>query len=99
MQKSLSCGVFRVKVYNDKGGLLPEQGRGAFAKVIIDKYPSLPVEEVGRLMDPELRENFIARVFIYSEWRRLLNEEVSRKAIIDFHSRHKYLLMAHSQRH
>lgn len=99
MQKSPSCGVFRVKVYNDKGGLAQEPGRGAFAAAVVENHPSLPVEEAGRLTDPELRENFIARVFIYSEWRKLVGEGATRKAVIDFHSRHKYLLMAHSQRH
>ncbi len=71
----------------------------AFAQALTQAYPWLPVEEAGRLADPQLRENFVARVFIYSDWRQLAAEGLTRKGIIDFHSRHKYLLVAHSQRH
>lgn len=94
MQKSPSCGLERVKVYDAKG--LPQKGggRGLFAAAFCARHPDLPVEEDGRLNDPVLRENFLTRVFAYAEWRRLLAAGLTRKAIIDFHARYKYQLMA-----
>lgn len=99
MQKSPSCGAFRMKVYHPNGHVDSTDGRGAFADQVIRRYPNMPVEEAGRLMDAPLRENFVTRVFVYQEWRELLAGEYRRGDVIDFHSRHKYLLMARSQRH
>jgi uncharacterized protein YbgA (DUF1722 family)/uncharacterized protein YbbK (DUF523 family) len=93
---SPSCGLFRVKVYNDKGFPQEEMGRGVYAKVITDTYPLLPVEEAGRLMDPVLRENFITRVFAYSNWQAMKASGLTAKKLIDFHSCYKYSLMANN---
>ncbi|WP_439861019.1 YbgA family protein [Pseudomonas sp. MBLB4136] len=94
MQKSPSCGMERVKVYQDRGRPSEASGQGIFARALIARHPDLPVEEDGRLNDPVLRENFLTRVFAYAEWQRLLHEGLTRKTLIAFHSRYKYLLMA-----
>ncbi|WP_068829811.1 YbgA family protein [Pseudomonas sp. BMS12] len=94
MQKSPSCGLERVKVYRDNGYPADGGGTGIFAAALTRLRPDLPVEEDGRLNDPVLRENFLTRVFAYAEWQRLLHAGLTRKAIIDFHSRYKYQLMA-----
>jgi uncharacterized protein YbgA (DUF1722 family)/uncharacterized protein YbbK (DUF523 family) len=92
---SPSCGVERVKVYNDKG--MPQaEGTGIFARAVQEANPLMPVEEEGRLNDPGLRENFVSRVFVYARWQRLQGRGLSKKDLIDFHARHKLLLMAHS---
>ena len=95
MKNSPSCGLFRIKVYQDNGYPKKDPARGIYARAITDTLPLLPVEEVGRLSDPGLRENFIIRVFAYSNWQQLVTEGISHKAISDFHSRYKYCLMAH----
>jgi uncharacterized protein YbbK (DUF523 family) len=59
--KSPSCGMERIKVYNEKG-LAQKNGVGIFARVFMEKFPLLPVEDDARLHDMTLRENFIARV-------------------------------------
>ncbi len=59
-------------------------------------HPDLPVEEDSRLNDPVLRENFLTRVFAYSAWQQLRQEGLTRRGLTDFHSRYKYLLMAHN---
>jgi uncharacterized protein YbgA (DUF1722 family)/uncharacterized protein YbbK (DUF523 family) len=99
MQNSPSCGAFRVKVYHPNGNSLNTQGKGAFAQQIQKRYPNLPIEEAGRLMDSKLRENFVTRVFLYQEWRQLKDGKPTRAEVINFHSNQKYLLMAKSQRH
>ncbi|MDH4609674.1 DUF1722 domain-containing protein [Pseudomonas sp. BN102] len=61
-------------------------------------FPDLPVEEAGRLNDPALRENFLTRVYAYAQWQELCRQGLSPRAIIDFHSRYKYQLMANDPR-
>lgn len=96
--KSPSSGMERVKVYNDKG--MPAQtGVGIFAREFMRRFPLLPCEEDGRLKDPILRENFIERVFTMRRWRALLAEGPDMRRLIEFHTRHKLLILGHSQKH
>ena len=92
---SPSCGMQRVKVYNEKG--MPERsGTGLFAREIMNAHPLLPVEEEGRLNDADLRENFVTRVYVYARWKALIENGISKSGLIKFHTRHKYLVMSHS---
>ena len=103
MKGSPSCGLFRVKVYPHDGtevtGAPTLKGRGAYAAAVTAALPDLPVEENGRLHDPVLRENFVTRTFAYSHWQALLARGLTRGRLVEFHSRYKYLLMAHSVPH
>jgi uncharacterized protein YbgA (DUF1722 family) len=94
---SPSCGIERVRVYHED--IASRRSRGLFATAVIKKMPLLPVEEEGRLKDPALRENFIERVFAYHRWQEALDQGRSARALIEFHTRHKFLLLAHSERH
>ena len=94
--KSPSSGMERVKVYPAKGGAGEKKGVGIFARQFMNAFPLLPVEEEGRLHDPVLRENFIERIFIMQRWLQLRRESWSAGALVDFHTRHKLLLMAHN---
>ena len=92
---SPSCGMDRVKVYG-RDPVPRHTGRGLFASVLLDRFPSLPVEEEGRLTDPELRENFIERVFAYRRLRNLFVPNWTSGALTRFHAAHKMALLAHS---
>jgi uncharacterized protein YbgA (DUF1722 family)/uncharacterized protein YbbK (DUF523 family) len=96
--KSPSSGMERVKVY-DESGVPSHNGRGLFAGVFMRHFPLLPVEEEGRLHDPMLRENFIERIFIFMRWRELLREKKSLGRLVEFHTRHKLLILSHSPAH
>ncbi|MGL4204704.1 MAG: YbgA family protein [Aeromonadaceae bacterium] len=91
--KSPSCGMERVRLYGEAGGA--KEGVGLYARSLMQRLPLLPVEEDGRLNDPHLRENFVMRVFAYHDWQQLLAAGVNRGKLIAFHSRYKYLLLAH----
>ncbi len=92
---SPSCGMERVKVYHPNG--MPNgAGRGIYIDALMRANPLLPVEEEGRLNDPVLRENFIARVFAFQRWKLQVEAEPGYHALLQFHSHSKYLLMAHS---
>jgi uncharacterized protein YbgA (DUF1722 family) len=98
MAKSPSCGMERIKVHNEQGQLLNRDGRGLFADALMRAYPLMPVEEEGRLHDSGLRENFIERVFAYDDWlQNVAGDRLSPQALIEFHSRHKFQLLAHSE--
>lgn len=95
---SPSCGMERVRVYG-RGGAPSRTGRGLYASALMDAMPLLPVEEEGRLSDPVLRESFVERVFAFRRWKDLLAARPSRGRLVDFHARHKYQLLAHSEAH
>jgi uncharacterized protein YbgA (DUF1722 family)/uncharacterized protein YbbK (DUF523 family) len=91
---SPSCGMERVRLYN-KHGMPSLKGVGLFAQAFMKQFPLTPVEEEGRLCDPTLRENFIERVFCYRRWQDLIQRGATKQALVQFHTIHKYLLMAH----
>jgi uncharacterized protein YbgA (DUF1722 family) len=88
----------RIKVYHEKG-MPVKKGVGIFARIFMNHFPLLPVEDEGRLHDPELRENFIERIFSLKRWRETLAKKESRGNLVDFHTRHKLLILAHSPKH
>ena len=92
---SPSCGMERVRIYNEHG-MPGRNGVGLFARAFIEEFPLIPVEEEGRLCDPALRENFIERAFCYRRWQDLVQSGITRQVLVQFHTIHKYLLMAHS---
>jgi uncharacterized protein YbgA (DUF1722 family)/uncharacterized protein YbbK (DUF523 family) len=92
--RSPSCGTARVKVHS-AGGVV-KRGQGLFAREFMRRFPLLPVEEEDRLVDRELRENFIERLFACQRWQELLAQGPTRGGLVDFHADHKLLLMAHS---
>ena len=93
---SPTCGMERVKVY-DHNGAPAGEGRGLYAAELLDRYPLLPVEEEERLHDPRLRENFFERVFAYRRLRLFFSRPCNLGELVAFHSREKYLLLAHDQ--
>jgi uncharacterized protein YbgA (DUF1722 family) len=74
-------------------------GSGIFAHAFMKHFPLLPVEDEGRMHDPGLRENFIERVFVYRRWQEYVKEDGALGGLVAFHTDHKYLIMAHSQKH
>ena len=96
--RSPSSGMERVKVYSEKG-VPVKKGVGLFARAFMQHFPLLPVEEDGRLHDPILRENFIERIFAFKRWRDILDEKQSRGNLVDFHTRHKMLILSHGPQH
>jgi uncharacterized protein YbgA (DUF1722 family)/uncharacterized protein YbbK (DUF523 family) len=92
---SPSCGMERVKVYNT-AGMSERTGVGLYASALLAQFPSLPVEDEGRLNDPRLRENFIERIFAYRRLRDLFASAWTLHDLVRFHTAHKMALLAHS---
>jgi len=94
---SPSCGYERVRRFADNGRFVAADQQGIFAAALGRADPLLPLEDDGRLNDPGLRESFITRACAYHEWKRLRAEGLTAHRLVAFHSRYKYLAMAHHQ--
>jgi len=95
--KSPSCGMERVRLYDENGNRGRKEGVGLFTAALLETWPWLPVEEDGRLHDPILRENFVERIFALHALNTLRANGLTRHALLDFHSRYKLQLLAHHQ--
>lgn len=97
--KSPSSGMRDIKVYKKDGNPTLYKTAGLFAQAFMQRFPLLPVEDEGRLNDAGLRENFIERVFVVYRWKQFLKHDRSSSGLVDFHTRHKFIFMAHSESH
>ncbi len=93
--KSPSCGMGRVKIYDD-GGTPHGAGAGLFVRAFTERFPLLPVEDEKRLHDPIVRENFIERMFCLRRYRDAMKSRRTRGALVAYHAAHKLQIMAHS---
>jgi uncharacterized protein YbgA (DUF1722 family)/uncharacterized protein YbbK (DUF523 family) len=103
---SPSSGMERVKVYKDvdpkeakNAGPPSLKGIGVFARAFMEHFPLLPVEEEGRLCDAPFRENFIEQIFALQRWREMIKQPFAYRNLVEFHTRHKLLLMSHNVEH
>jgi uncharacterized protein YbgA (DUF1722 family)/uncharacterized protein YbbK (DUF523 family) len=95
---SPTCGLERVKVYKPFNAPSVKNGIGVFAKQIKEKYPYLPVEEEGRLIDPWLRENFLMQIFAYQDLHNFLKSTPTFNDLVIFHTSYKYLIYSKAQK-
>jgi len=93
-RSSPTCGMERVRVYA-ANGMPTKDGVGVFARVLMERWPELPVEEEGRLNDPRLRESFFLRAFAYRRVKDALAEGYAPRDLVEHHTREKLLLLAH----
>ncbi len=93
---SPSCGPDRVKLYRKLGGTPTRTGAGLFAAALRSSNPLLPIADERQLQDPGIRENFIERIFAYQRLRALLAGKFSARRLVEFHTAHKFQLVAHS---
>ncbi|HAS87714.1 MAG TPA: DUF1722 domain-containing protein [Desulfovibrio sp.] len=93
---SPSGAMGRMKVFGDDGRIY-YSGVGIWARMVMDHFPSLPCEDDGRLHDNGIRENFINRIFTFKRWRDVLQDGFLPAKLVDFHTRHKMLIMAHNE--
>jgi uncharacterized protein YbgA (DUF1722 family)/uncharacterized protein YbbK (DUF523 family) len=96
--RSPSCGMRDIQIC-DKNGKHRKKGSGLFARKFMIRFPCLPVEDEGRLNDPDLRENFIERIIVCRRWSDFMRNRFSMNGFIAFHTDHKLLIMSHSPKH
>lgn len=96
--RSPSCGIKEVRLYHsiEKGPSINNKSKGLYAEYMMDKYPELIFEDEGRISNFTIRENFYTYIFTKADFNKT-KEAGTLKALIDFHSKNKYLFMAYSQ--
>jgi uncharacterized protein YbgA (DUF1722 family)/uncharacterized protein YbbK (DUF523 family) len=94
--RSPSSGMESVKVYSDKG-MVRGKSPGLFGKTFMAHFPNLPCVDEGRLNDPDLRENFIERVFTLWRFRKAVGSAPTLATVMAFHARNKLLIQAHNE--
>ncbi|MGA1820451.1 MAG: YbgA family protein, partial [Thermoplasmatota archaeon] len=96
--KSPSCGMGDVKVYGPTGrGLISGKEDGFFGREVRRRYPNLAVEDEARLSDNTILDHFLTKLFTIARFHEYRRKGEARD-LIEFHSRHKFLLMAYSQK-
>lgn len=94
-KNSATCGLKRVDVHWD--GVAAGDGQGLFAQALAERWPSLPLEEEGRLGDLTLRAAFVERVFAHNRWRAFLHDEGGVEELRAFHEAHRLFLVSHDE--
>ncbi len=95
--RSPSCGLHNVKTYNgfnDKAN--HTRDKGIFGEAILKKFSGYPIEDEGRLRNFLIREHFLIKVFTIASFRQI-KDNPTMKDLVNFHSRNKFLFMAHDQ--
>jgi uncharacterized protein YbgA (DUF1722 family)/uncharacterized protein YbbK (DUF523 family) len=96
--RSPSCGIKDVKVYSSiEKSASSVKGKGIFASSVLNKFPNLAIEDEGRLRDYKIRDHFLTKLYIMSEFRAI-KKEASLSNLIKFHSNNKLLLMSYNQK-
>jgi len=98
--RSPSCGLKDVKVYpGSESKLSPSTGKGIgfFGEKVLNRFPGLAIEDEGRLESLEIREHFLSRLWALADLRAV-GRTGRMEALVAFHSRHKFQLMAASQK-
>lgn len=91
---SPTSGLRGVKVYPSVGkSMAIEKTAGFFAREVLRKYSSLPMEDELRLNHIRIRDHFLTAVFTLAAFRNI-EEKKNRENLAEFHAKNKYLLIA-----
>lgn len=98
--RSPSCGINDVKIYKGigKSNVVPGKTTGFFGRTVEALFPNVPLENEGRLLNFNIREHFMIRIFMLRDFKGI-KKSGKIAELIRFHSANKYLLMAFSQRY
>lgn len=96
--RSPSCGIKDVKMYPSEGRVacFPTKSSGFFGGAVSENNPYLPLEDEGRLMNYDIREHFLTRIYTLARFD-VMKSNLRMAELVEFHSNHKYLLMAYHQ--
>ncbi len=95
--RSPSCGINDVKIYHNLSKLSSSnRGQGFFGGQLEIYFPSAAVEDEGRLKNLQIREHFLTKLYVNTRFRATKKENTM-KALVEFHTRHKYLFLAYNQ--
>jgi uncharacterized protein YbgA (DUF1722 family)/uncharacterized protein YbbK (DUF523 family) len=96
--RSPSCGIKDVKLFTRVDTEIPVgKTAGFFAAEVLERFPGLAIEDEGRLNHPKIRDHFLTKLFTLARFREA--KKTNRlEALVHFHTTHKLLLTAYSQK-
>jgi uncharacterized protein YbgA (DUF1722 family)/uncharacterized protein YbbK (DUF523 family) len=95
--RSPSCGLKDAREFPDaENEIASGKGAGLFAAKVLEKFPHLPAEDEGRLLNFRVRESFLTRVYALARFREVRKGGTMR-ALVEFQAENKLLLMTHNQ--
>ncbi|MDP8269101.1 MAG: DUF1722 domain-containing protein [Candidatus Tenebribacter davisii] len=94
--RSPSCGIKEVKLYPGIGRVqaISSKSKGIFGNAVLDKFGYLPVEDEGRLTNLHLREQFLTKLYTFTDFEHLTENMAE---LVNFHAKNKYLFMSYNQ--
>lgn len=99
--RSPSCGLEDTKYYTDAEQPMPlGKDAGLFARAVLDRFGDRAVEDEGRLTNHRIRHHFLTQLFTLARLRavaRAVADSGRLGDLVEFHARHKLLLMAYHQ--
>ena len=96
--RSPSCAIKDTKEYPDaENPSATGKGAGLFAEKVVEKFPGAAIEDEGRLRNTQIREHYLTRIFALARWRETKKKR-SRKALVDFQSDNKFVLLSYNQK-
>ncbi len=95
--RSPSCGIKDTKIYSKiEKGPVAGKGPGLFGELVLKKFGGLAIEDEGRLNNRKIREHFLIKLFTMTRFREV-RQKATMKALMQFQTSHKLLLMAYHQ--
>ena len=95
---SPSSGLRNVKIYATVEKSAPVgKGPGVFGGAVLERFPSLAVEDELRLINIKIREHFLTRIFTFAGFREI-KKSGKMKDLVRFQSENKYLFTAYNQK-
>ena len=96
--RSPSCGIKDIRIYA-KTENSPSIGKGSgfFGEQILKRFPSLAIEDEGRLKSLRIRDHFLTKLFTLARFRTIKKTSATHE-LVRFHTENKFLLMTYNQR-
>ncbi|MDY6903953.1 MAG: DUF523 and DUF1722 domain-containing protein [Thermodesulfobacteriota bacterium] len=96
--RSPSCGIRDTKIFHhkDRPDTGTDRGGGLFGGQLKERFPGAAIEDEGRLKNFTIREHFLAHLFARVRFREA-RQAGKISALMDFHSRYKYLFLAYNE--
>ena len=97
--RSPTSAIKDAKIYSgpNPGDALRGKGPGFFGMAILEKFSHLALEEEGRLKNPNIKSNFLTKLYTLAKFRDVKKSKSS-KEILKFHSENKLLLKAYNEK-
>lgn len=95
--RSPSCGPQDVKIYPGFENVSRTfRGSGFYGGEVMKRFEGLAIEDEGRIKNFTIREDFLTKLFTFARFREA-KKQATIRALTDFHSQHKLMLMGYNQ--